>query len=55
MAVRGALDTDPTAVFHAVAYDPLTSAVCSLAEIKAMVRDLFLANSDHLPEFRYHD
>ena len=55
MAVRGALDTDPTAIFHAVAYDPLTSAVCSLAEIKAMVRDLFLADSDCLSEFRYLD
>lgn len=55
MAVRGALDTDPTAIFHAVAYDPLTSAVCSLAEIKAMVRELFLANSDFLPEFRHLD
>lgn len=51
MAVRGALDADPTAIFHAAAYDPLTSAVCSLAEIRSMVRDLFLANSDHLTEF----
>ena len=55
MAVRGALDTDPTAIFHAIAYDPLTSAVCSLAEIKSMVRDLFRADSDYLPEFRYLD
>jgi len=55
LAVRGALDADPTAIFHAVAYDPLTSAVCSLSEIKSMVKDLFEANSDCIKGFRRLD
>jgi alpha-galactosidase len=52
MAVRGALDGDPTAIFHAIAYDPLTSAVCSLSEIKDMVGDLFRANADCVTGFK---
>ncbi len=52
MAVRGALDKDPTAIFHAIAYDPLTSAVCSLSEIKDMVGDLFRANTDCVAGFK---
>lgn len=51
MAVEGALSGDPRLVFHAVCFDPLTSAVLSLEEIKAMTRDLFAVNRDYLPQF----
>jgi alpha-galactosidase len=51
MAVEGALSGDPTMVFHSICYDPLTSAVLSLAEIKSMVQEMFDANKDYLPQF----
>jgi alpha-galactosidase len=51
MAVEGALSGDPRPVFHSICYDPLTSAVLSLEEIKAMTNELFAANRDYLPQF----
>jgi len=52
MAVQAALTGDPEMVFHAIAYDPLTAAVLSLAEIRKMVREMFRKNKDHLPQFK---
>jgi alpha-galactosidase len=52
LAVEGALEGDRTKVYHAIAYDPLTSAVLSLAEIRSMVDDMFAANVDWLPQFK---
>ena len=52
MAVEGAVSGNPRAVFHAVAYDPLTAAVLSLAEIREMVRAMFEKNKDYLPQFK---
>ncbi len=46
-----ALTGDRRAVLHAVALDPLTSAVCSLEEINEMVNLLFEKNRDYLPAF----
>ena len=51
MAVDGCLSGDPTMVFRAICYDPLTAAVLSLAEIKEMVNEMFARNRDHLPTF----
>lgn len=51
MAVEGALSGDPRLVFQAIAYDPLTSAVLSLAEIKHMVNQMFEQNKAYLPQF----
>jgi len=51
MAVEACLSGDPTMVFHAIAYDPLTAAVLSLPEIKAMVNEMFEQNREHLPTF----
>jgi len=51
MAVEAALTGDPTLVFHAIAYDPLTAAVLSLAEIKKMVRQMLRKNEAYLPTF----
>lgn len=53
LAVEGAIEGDPTKVFHAICYDPLTSAVLSLAEIKQMVDEMFEANKDWLPQFKH--
>jgi alpha-galactosidase len=53
MAVEGALNGDPTLIFQAVAYDPLTAAVLSLAEIKDMVNEMLKQNRDHLPQFKH--
>lgn len=52
MAVAGALAGDPTLVFKAICYDPLTASVLSLAEIKKMVGEMFAKNRAHLPQFK---
>jgi alpha-galactosidase len=53
MAVEAALSGDPRLVFQAIAYDPLTAAVLSLAEIKDMVNEMFEQNRDYLPQFKH--
>ena len=53
MAVEAALTGDPTMVFRAIAYDPLTAAVLSLAEIKDMVNEMLQQNRDYLPLFKH--
>jgi alpha-galactosidase len=55
MAVEAALTGDPRLVFQAIAHDPLTAAVLSLAEIKAMVNEMFQQNRDHLPQFKHFE
>ena len=39
-------------IYHAVAFDPLTSSVLSLSEIQNMVDDMFAANEDFLGDYR---
>jgi alpha-galactosidase len=53
LAVEGALTGDPRKIYHAICYDPLTSAMLSLAEIKSMVDEMFAANRDWLPQFKH--
>ncbi len=53
MAVEAALTGDPRLVFHAIAYDPLTAAMLSLAEIKQMVNEMFWQNRDYLTHFKH--
>jgi alpha-galactosidase len=53
LAVEGALSGDRRKVFHAVCFDPLTSAVLSLGEIKDMVDEMFAANGEWLPQFKH--
>jgi len=53
MAVEGALTGDPRLVFQAIAYDPLTSAVLGLSEIKKMVNQMFEQNKEYLPQFKH--
>ncbi len=52
MAVEAALTGDPHLVFQACAFDPLTSAVLSLAEIKTMVNEMLQQNQPFLPQFK---
>ncbi len=51
MAVEACITGNREMVFHAICYDPLTSAVCSLAEIRSMVDEMFEANKGWLPTF----
>ncbi len=52
MAVEAALSGDASLVFQAIAYDPLTAAVLSLAEIRKMVAEMFKRNQQYLPQFK---
>ena len=52
LAVEGAVEGDRRKVFHAVALDPLSSAVLSLEEIHDLVDEMFAQNRDWLPRFR---
>jgi alpha-galactosidase len=53
LAVEGAITGDPRKIFHSICFDPLTSAVLSLDEIKQMVNDMFEANRNWLPQFKH--
>jgi len=52
LAVEGALRGDSKMIYQAVAFDPLTSAVLSLEEIRNMVNEMFAANKDYLGHFK---
>lgn len=55
MAVEAALTGDPRLVFQAIAHDPLTAAVLSLAEIQEMVNEMLRQNRDYLPQFEHFE
>ncbi len=48
LAVEGLATKDRRKVFHAVLFDPLTSAVCSMQEARDMVDEMFAANAQYL-------
>ncbi len=52
LAVEGALTGNPNQIYHACLFDPLTSAVLSLEEIRNMVNEMFAANKKFLPYFK---
>jgi alpha-galactosidase len=52
LVVEAAMEKSKRKVFQAVCMDPLTSAVCSLAEIHEMCEQLFAANREHLGEYK---
>lgn len=54
LAVEGSLAGDPVAIYRAIAHDPLTAAVLSLAEIRQMTNELFAAHREYLPQFKHH-
>jgi alpha-galactosidase len=53
MAVEAALTGNARLVYQAICHDPLTAAMLSLAEIRAMVNDLLAQNRDYLPQFKH--
>jgi alpha-galactosidase len=55
MAVAASFSGDPRLVYQAIAYDPLTAAVLSLAEIRSMVNEMFTASCRHLPQFKHFE
>lgn len=55
MAVEAALTGNPRLVFQAIAHDPLTAAVLSLAEIKKMVNEMLQQNRPYLPQFKHFE
>ena len=52
LAVDSCLAGDPLGVYQAIANDPLTAAVLSLAEIRKMTREMFDRNKKNLPTFK---
>jgi alpha-galactosidase len=52
LAVEGAIEGDARKVFHAVLFDPLTMAVCSMQETADMVNEMFAANAQYLGHFK---
>ena len=52
MAITAALTGDPTLVYRAICYDPLTAAVLSLKEIRQMTNELFTCHQEYLPQFK---
>lgn len=52
LAATACIERSKEAAIHAMLLDPLTSAVCSPAEIKAMTLELFEAEAEFLPGFK---
>lgn len=51
LSVEAGLEGNPEFVMQAVAMDPLTSACCSLAEIREMTAEMLKAERQWLPQF----
>jgi alpha-galactosidase len=51
LCVEAALSGDPEHVMQALAMDPLTSAVCTLKEIRDMTQEMLEAEKQWLPQF----
>jgi alpha-galactosidase len=51
LAVEAALHADTEHIVHAASLDPLTSAVCTLDEIRRMCADMLEAQRQWLPQF----
>ncbi len=51
LMVDAALNGDPERVMHSIAMDPLTTACCTLSEIREMTSELMTAEKEWLPQF----
>ena len=51
LLAQALLDEDREAALHALALDPLTAAVCSLAEIRQMFDEMASTQQAYLPHF----
>jgi len=52
LIVEAALAGNAETVVHAVTLDPLTAAVCTLPQIRAMVEEMLTAQAQWLPQFQ---
>ena len=52
MVVEGSKLGDREMIYQAICYDPLTSAVLGLREIRSMVDEMFKQNEEWLPQFK---
>ncbi len=52
LVIEAAMNKSKEMVYHAVYMDPLTSAVCSLDEIKNMCDEIFDKNTDFLGDYK---
>lgn len=52
LAATACIERSREAAVHALLVDPLTAAVCSPAEIRAMAEELFAAEREYIPELR---
>ena len=52
LTVRGIVEKDKNKIFQAILLDPLTAAVLTIDEIRALVDELFKANQDYLQGFK---
>jgi alpha-galactosidase len=55
LTVEASFSGDPELVMQAAALDPLTSAVCTLREIRDMTGEMLAAQRPYLPQFRDRD
>jgi len=55
LVVEAALTGNPEFAMQAIALDPLTSAVCTLKEVRGMTREMLEAEKQWLPEFKGRD
>ncbi len=51
LAAQAGLEAEPEHIVHALALDPLTSAVCTLNEIREMCSEMLEAEREWLPQF----
>ena len=52
LVVEGTMEKNKEKIIHAVMMDPLSSAVCSMQEIREMCNELFEINKDFLGDFK---
>lgn len=52
LVVEGIMEKNKEKIIHAVMLDPLSSAVCSLEEIRMMCNELFDINKDYLGDYK---
>lgn len=52
LAIEGSLTGDREKIYQSIIFDPLTSSVLGLREIRSMVDEMFAANEAYLPQFK---
>ena len=52
LAAKACIEKSVEAATYALLLDPLTAAVCTPAQIKAMTKEIFAAEADFLPGYK---